>query len=149
MNLSVREFMESDREALRDLYVLAHRQARIGALPGAIGPADFDRSIEGERVLVAVHAEVPIGFASIWEPDSFLHNLFVHPRFQGRGVGKALLAGCEKYFSGVPTLKCSKANTGARRFYESQGWSVRFEAEGPDGTYLLMQRVEVRADNRA
>lgn len=141
MNLSVREFAESDRDALRDLFVLAHRHAPIGALPGAIAPGDFDRSIEGERVIVAVHADVPIGFASIWEADSFLHNLFVHPRFQGRGVGKALLAGCAKYFTGVPSLKCLKANEGARRFYESQGWAVRSEAEGPDGTYLLMRRI--------
>ena len=149
MNLSVREFSESDRDALRDLFVLVHRQAAYLASPGTIGPGDFDRTIEGERVLVAVHADVPIGFASIWEADSFLHNLFVHPRFQGRGVGKALLAACEKYFSGVPSLKCIKANTGARSFYESQGWTVRFEAEGPDGTYLLMQRAGVPSDGRA
>ena len=146
MNLTVREFSESDRDALRELFVLAHRQARNGALPGAIGPGDFDRSIEGERVLVAVQAEVPIGFASIWEPDNFLHNLFVHPRFQRRGVGNALLAACEKIFSGAPSLKCIKANTDARRFYESQGWVVSYEAEGPDGTYLLMQRARA---NRA
>ena len=47
-----------------------------------------------------------------------------------------LLAGCDKYFSGTPTLKCLKANERAKRFYQSQGWRVRSEADGPEGPYF-------------
>src|SRR5690606_8374199 len=101
---------------------------------------------EGERILVAVVANRPIGFASVWEADSFLHNLFVHPQFQGRGAGKALLAACEQYFTATPTLKCLKANEHARQFYQQQGWKLREEAKGPDGPYLLMERVGIREE---
>jgi GNAT superfamily N-acetyltransferase len=147
MSISVREFKESDREALRDLFVATRNEAFSWALPSEHQPEDFDRSTEGERVLVAVHANSPIGFASIWEADSFLHNLFVHPRFQGCGVGKALLASCYKYFSEIPTLKCVKANTHAGQFYESQDWNVRYEAEGPEGPYLLMECIRPNTNN--
>ena len=101
---------------------------------------DFDFVTAGERILVAEIAGKRIGFASIDEADSFLHNLFVHPQCQGQGVGKALLACCERYFLVAPTLKCVKANEPAWRFYEAQGWTVRSESEGPDGLYLLMVR---------
>lgn len=141
MNITVREFIESDRVALRDVFLAARRQAFTWPLPSALKLEDFDSSTTDERVLVAVLSEHPIGFASIWEPDNFLHSLFVHPDYQRLGVGKLLLAGCDKYFSGVPTLKCVKANERARLFYESQGWSVRTEADGPEGPYLLMERL--------
>jgi GNAT superfamily N-acetyltransferase len=141
MEVFVREFAESDRESLRELFV-ATRSAAFSWAPSSEHKADdFDIATEGERILVAVDADSVIGFASIWEADSFLHNLFVHPQFQRRGVGKALLAYCERYFACVPTLKCVKANEHARQFYQAQGWAVRSEAEGPEGPYLLMERV--------
>lgn len=143
MEVFVREFAEMDRELLRELFVASRDASFSWAPSGAHKLEDFDMCTEGERILVAIAAKEPVGFASIWEVDSFLHNLFVHPRFQGRGVGKALLLSCEKYFSSVPTLKCLKANENATQFYQSQGWAVRSEAEGPEGPYLLMERTPV------
>ena len=141
MNLLLREFVETDRETLRELFVSARDAAFSWSSSGAHKLEDFDMVTEGEKIIVAAVSNDPIGFASIWEPDSFLHNLFVHPNFQGQGVGKVLLAYCEKYFSGIPTLKCVKANENARRFYQAQGWTVRSEAIGPDGPYVLMERA--------
>lgn len=102
---------------------------------------DFDASTAGERALVAEYSRDLIGFASAWQDDSFSHNLLVHPRHQGLGIGKMLLTGCNKYFPSFPTLKCLKANESAKLFYQSQGGSVRSEAEGPEGPYILMERV--------
>jgi GNAT superfamily N-acetyltransferase len=141
MEVIVRELVEADREALRELFVASRDLSFPWAPLGAHKLEDFDVSTAGEIVLVAEVSRNPIGFASVWETESFLHNLFVHPQHQGVGVGKALLASCEKYFPGVPTLKCLKANERARRFYQSQGWSVRSEADGPEGSYVLMART--------
>lgn len=140
MKIIVREFEETDREALRDLYVASRNAAFIWDCGKRHLQFDFDAHTEGEKVLVAVADEKIIGFASIWEPDSFLHNLFVHPSAMRQGVGKALLAHCAKYFCGKPRLKCLKANTNALAFYRSQGWSVLREELGPDGPYLLLER---------
>lgn len=137
----VRDFVEADREALRHLFVISRDAAFTWVAAGVHKLEDFDTGTAGERIVVAQQSSLPIGFASVWEEDSFLHNLFVHPRYQGMGVGAMLLAGCEKYFSSVPTLKCLTANERAMRFYQSQGWRVRSEASGPQGPYALMEKV--------
>ena len=121
MQVIVRDFVETDREALRQLFVVSRDAAFSWAAIGIHKLEDFDVSTAGERILVAEHSYHPIGFASVWQDDSFLHNLFVHPRYQGLGVGTMLLAGCDKYFSGTPTPKCLKANERAKQFYQSQG----------------------------
>jgi GNAT superfamily N-acetyltransferase len=140
MRIAVREFVESDRPALRELFVASRNDAFPWVSPSSHRPEDFDAVTHGERILVALDGACAIGFASVSEFDSFLHNLFVHPEFQAKGAGKALLAACERYFATVPTLKCVKANVRATLFYQLQGWVVRHEAEGPDGTYLLMEK---------
>lgn len=140
MEVLVRELVEADREALRRLYVAARDAAFVWARPGVHRLEDFDRNTEGERVLVADCSGFPVGFAAIWEPDSFLHSLFVHPDFQRRGVGGALLVACDPYFSRAPTLKCIKANKSAQRFYVSRGWRVIGEGPGLDGPHLVMIR---------
>lgn len=144
MRIFVREFRESDREALRELFVAARDDAFAWAASLEHKLEDFDAVTQGETILVAVTGDRPIGFASIFEADSFLHNLFVHPQWQRQGVGKTLLASCERYFRAVPTLKCVKVNESARQFYQSQGWRVCSEAEGPDGPYLLMGRASAK-----
>lgn len=141
----VREFEEADREALRRLYV-ASRNATFSWIPVERHRAeDFDAHTRGEKILVAVAQSEILGFASIWEPDSFLHNLFVHPAAQRQGVGQALLARCAVYFTSGPTLKCLKANNNALQFYKSQGWEILQEELGPDGPYFLMGRALARS----
>lgn len=141
MNIIVREFEEADRAALRLLYVASRNAAFTWQAIGAHQPGDFDAHTEGEQILVAEEGNGGIlGFASIWAPDSFLHNLFVHPSFTRRGVGRALLAACARHFTHPSTLKCLKANTQALDFYRSQGWRVLREETGPDGPYFLMTK---------
>ena len=141
MQFIVRAFVEADRDALRQLFVLSRDAAFPWAPAGAHQLQDFDASTAGEQVLVAVQGGQAIGFASVWREDSFLHNLFVHPAQLGKGVGAVLLAACDPYFCCVPTLKCLVANAPALRFYRSQGWTVRSEADGPEGRYVLMEKA--------
>lgn len=138
MNILVREFEEADRGALRLLYAASRDAAFPWQGAGAHRPDDFDVHTEGERILVAVVGAEIQGFASIWEPDSFLHHLFVHPSALRQGIGRVLLAQCGRYFTRPPTLKCLRANGRALRFYQAQGWRVLREGVGPDGPYLLM-----------
>ncbi|MBY0270644.1 MAG: GNAT family N-acetyltransferase [Burkholderiales bacterium] len=141
MHILIREFEEPDRDTLRHLYLESRKAAFTWNTTRPCKPADFDSHTEGEHILVAVANAEIIGFASIWVPDSFLHNLFVHPSFMRKGVGRALLAACNKYFSRTPSLKCLKANVNAVQFYQSQGWKVAREEMGPDGPYLLMEKI--------
>ena len=139
MNIQVRDFAEADREALRMVFFASRQAAFPWDPPGAHRLGDFDMVTSGERILVAIEAGgAPLGFASIFEPDSFLHNLFVDPAFQRCGVGRALLTSCGRHFSSPGTLKCLKANKSAQRFYLSQGWAIQAEVEEETGNYFLM-----------
>ncbi|MGQ0597563.1 GNAT family N-acetyltransferase [Aquabacterium sp.] len=141
MRILVREFEEADRQALRDLYVASRNATFTWAPAGSHQASDFDLHTEGERILVAVRGSTVLGFASIWEPDSFVHNLFVHPSALRQGVGQALLASCTKYFAKTPTLKCLQANVNAMQFYKAQGWEAVREDVGPEGPYILMAKA--------
>lgn len=138
MSLLIRRFIEADRAPLRELFVLSRNAAFTWEDPATHRLLDFDASTDQERILVALIDELHVGFASIWEPDSFLHNLFVHPDYLGRGIGKALLAHCARHFEERPTLKCLKANSHALGFYAAQGWVVLAEQDDPLGAYYLL-----------
>lgn len=141
MRIIIREFEESDREALRHLYLESRKKAFTWSPIDHHQLADFDAHTEGERILVAVVEGEVLGFASIWEPESFLHNLFVHPSATRQGIGQALLGSCEKYFNKPSTLKCLVANFNALQFYKTQGWTILREETGTDGPYFLMEKA--------
>jgi GNAT superfamily N-acetyltransferase len=138
MSLTIRPFIESDRPALRELYKLT-RDATFTWAAGTHQLEDFDRATEGETILVACWEEQPVGFASIWELDSFLHSLFVHPLYQGQGIGQALLSSCEPIFHRAPTLKCQQRNARASEFYERRGWRIAEAGASEEGDYWLLE----------
>jgi len=139
MKIHIREFEETDRDALRKLYVASRNAAFTLVSAEVHEPSDFDEDTKGEKILVAVAGAEAVGFASILEPESFLHNLFVHPEAMREGVGQALLAACSVYFKALSRLKCLKANVNAMAFYQSNGWRILCEGSGLDGPYFLMQ----------
>lgn len=148
MPLLIRRFTEADRAPLRELFVLARNATFTWEAPSQHRALDFDESTDEERILVALIDDVYVGFASIWEPDSFLHNLFVHPGYLRRGVGQALLARCAKHFDERPKLKCLKANANALSFYAAQGWVVLSEERCPEGAYFVLAGPETPASSQ-
>ena len=138
--IRIRELTASDRDAVRAVFVASRDAAFVWNPPGSHRLEDFDAATAGEVVLVARIDGAPVGFASVWVPDSFLHNLFVHPAFQRRGVGSALLEACTPHFSATATLKCLRQNRSALRFYRARGWSVRSKGADAGGAYLVLAR---------
>ncbi len=98
----------------------------------------FAAATAGERIWVAVVQDKAIaGFISVWEADSFIHHLYVDPRFQRRGVGSALL---ESLTLPRPwSLKCAASNSAALAFYRSRGWQQVGRGDSETGPYLLMR----------
>ncbi len=113
-------------------------RASNGSFPGRAYALDaFANAIEGECLLVGRIAGEIAGFASVWVPDAFVHHLYVAPRFQRQGVGRALLDHCVSRFGLPMSLKCLAANSTACRFYERQGWQIVERADGDEGPYFL------------
>ncbi len=138
--MTIRPFVESDRSALRKIYLEARRHTFGWMDCSLIKEDDFDRDTEGEIIWVATDNEEdnPVGFISIWKPDDFVHSLYVHPKEIGQGIGSALLKECLKNIGRPASLKCAEQNTKARDFYLSKGWKTVSNGENPEGKYHLM-----------
>ena len=92
-------------------------------------PRDRDMKEWAERLaqknpFVAIAGEEIVGMAEM-EADGFIDFFYVHPKWQGRGVGKALLATLESEAAklGVSTIFADVSVT-AKPFFLSRGFRV-------------------------
>ncbi|WP_033138942.1 GNAT family N-acetyltransferase [Aeromonas finlandensis] len=82
---------------------------------------DFEAQTKGEQVWVAEQGGNICGFIAIWQPDHFIHHLYVSNDWHGQGIGRALL---ERGLADSPhgALKVAIRNTAAVAFYHRLGW---------------------------
>jgi GNAT superfamily N-acetyltransferase len=135
----VRPFHESDRAALTVLYRDCRHEASW--LPRAAkAQSSFSRDTEGESLFVAVsESDRPEGFISVWEPDAFIHHLYVRSSARGRGVGGMLLDFLNGRIPKPWRLKCLRANAQASAFYLNRGWREVSSGEGDDGSFAVLE----------
>lgn len=89
----------------------------------------FERDAEYDPQLcfIAADSQGIVGVIQCWT-SAFIHHLVVHPRAQGRGLGRALLLHGLSVFQqrreGYVDLKVMEDNHRARRLYEKAGMYV-------------------------
>ncbi len=106
----------------------------------ARGHVDFSTASEGEQVFVSVDSsDLVNGFISVWQPESFIHHLYVDPNQKRCGIGTALLQSLDAWLEKPWTLKCVQRNSAALSFYHSRGWRTVERGQGDHGTYLLLE----------
>lgn len=91
-------------------------------------PSKWEGMIKTHYFIVAVDRQQQIvGFSSI-TPQGYLHSMFVHKDFQGRGVATTLLNEIERYAvaSGIVRIT-SEVSLTARPFFEKKGYAVEAE----------------------
>jgi len=90
------------------------------------------------RLIIAEEQMTPVGYAfvrmepasieALCEPSAWLHDIYVDPRFRGRGVGRQLvlaaIESAKQLGSSNLMLGVSPANVQARQFYERLGLRV-------------------------
>ncbi len=135
----IREFVEEDRFSLRYVYLETRLKTFTWLNGDALKLEDFDKDTKGESIWVCECSNKVVGFISLWEPDNFIHHLFILPQFSRRGYGAQLLEVCVASSSHPFTLKCVSQNTNALLFYRSKGWGTISKGISPDGEYQLMQ----------
>ncbi|KAA8787718.1 GNAT family N-acetyltransferase [Paenibacillus amylolyticus] len=134
----IREAITSDYAQLRQIYLHSRQESFHWANADEMTLEDFDRDTSEEEILVAESGDQILGFASLYVPDRFVHNLFVHPQAAGKGVGKQLLQQ-SIYRLGTPvTLKCVSDNHKALSFYKKQGWNAVVEEGEPEARYWVL-----------
>jgi putative acetyltransferase len=84
--------------------------------------------IKTHYFIVAVNRQSEIvGFSSI-TPQGYLHSMFIHKDFQGKGVATLLLNEIERYAvaAGITRIT-SEVSITARPFFEKRGYIVEVE----------------------
>jgi len=141
MDIHIQEMKEDDREALRELYLLVRNTTFTWVEPNRFREGDFDKETEGEIITVAFAGELVIGFISVWEPESFIHHLYVLPEYQNMGIGKLLLSHALETLDMPVRLKCLQKNQRALNFYKTGGWKSKEEGKDDLGEYALLEFV--------
>ncbi|EJM95926.1 acetyltransferase [Pseudomonas sp. GM74] len=116
-----------------ELGAAVHRLMEFGYLEGGgrvaaleMWQRQFETDPEYDQALcfIVLDAGEVVGVCQCWT-SAYIKNLVVHPRFQGRGLGRALLLQAFKVFQqrreGFVDLKVREDNLRARRLYESVG----------------------------
>lgn len=137
----VRAYQEADRPFLRTLFLAARKTNWTWLSDTHWRLEDFDAVTLGETILVAEHAGHIAGFASLSTADRFLHNLFIDPPHQRKGVASALLHACYPLCRGKMALKCLIANQPALEFYQQHGWKIISSGIGENGEYYLLHHT--------
>lgn len=142
-SLTIRPATDDDAEALARIYLDA-RMAHFHWVPRSeLALTDFARDSQYEIVWVATDTNAHVlGFVSVWEPDSFIHLLFVAPGYENQGIGRALLQHLDLWLPFPHRLKCVAVNQPALAFYRRLGWQEA--GEGMDGghRYLILERYQ-------
>ncbi|MEF0940112.1 GNAT family N-acetyltransferase [Rhizobium sp. BR 362] len=137
---TIRPAQEGDTDVLSDIYLRVRRMTFLWVDPGKFQSEDFAGHTRGERVFVCEDRNGTVaGFMTLWEPDDFIHMLYILPAFQGRGAGKALLAALPEWPKRRYRLKCLVKNTRAIAFYRSLGFAIIGDGSSPEGDYKDMQ----------
>lgn len=88
---------------------------------------ETDPEYDPSLCFIALDAEGIVGVCQCWT-SAYIKNLVVHPRAQGRGLGRALLLHAFEVFrqrrEGFVDLKVLEDNVRAQRLYESAGMYV-------------------------
>lgn len=141
--MTIREFRETDTHSLRQVYFDTRQHAFSWENDGSITLGDFDKNTEGEKIWVYELSNKVIGFVSVWEPEDFIHHLFVLPEYSRHGYGSQLLETCMANIGRPASLKCVSQNKNALAFYQSKGWLTISTGISSDIEYQLMQTNEI------
>ncbi|MFO1443900.1 GNAT family N-acetyltransferase [Bacillus sp. Bva_UNVM-123] len=136
--MEIRVANELDYPQLRNVYLQSRRKNFFWENAEEMVLEDFDEHTVGEYIIVAEENNHILGFASLYLPDNFIHNLFVHPDFFGKGVGGRLLNASIEKMNRPLKLKCVSKNQKAMEFYERNGWKKVVEEGDPNDKYWVM-----------
>jgi len=125
--------------ALRALYMVTRTSTFTWIDSSGYQIKDFDEHITDDTVYLAVADGKVLGFIAVYEPDNFIHHLFVADDAQGIGVGSKLLTMLTELNGRAQILKCMVKNEKALQFYYSKGFVEVGKGTGVVGDYLVLR----------
>jgi GNAT superfamily N-acetyltransferase len=129
--------------ALRETNAKDYSEAVIARVEQSFSPAAVSDLLQRRLVFVAINNETIVGTASL--DGQVVRTVFVHPRCQGRGIGRALMTKVERAAvdRDVAVLAVPSSVT-AEPFYAKLGFTrVRDSFHGEERT-IFMERPLLR-----
>ena len=140
MIVIIREAKAEDLEQLKNLFLITRRTTFTLQPSENFQLNDYMESVAGEEVWVSEKNGIITGFISMWLQDNFIHNLFIHPDWQGLGIGGQLLKTAEERLLSPMELKVKTENLKACKFYQKHGWEEVFINEGAYEPYFTYRK---------
>lgn len=139
--MKIRAAKDEDLDELRSIYYESRLSHFTWTESGQVSLIDYDQATVDERILLIEEKGAIMAFISVYEPDCFIHLLFVKPGYEGKGLGSRLLVEVISESRRPLSLKCISRNQQARSFYESHGFSVVGEGlDRHDEPYVVMEK---------
>ena len=137
--IGIRRAEAKDSAALARIFVESRLETFYWQNPARFRLEDFEKETAGETVFVAEDGSGKIlGFISVWEPERFVHHLYIAPDQQRRGIGKRLLESLSSWLSLPYRLKCKVRNEAACAFYRKNDWVETGRGTDEHGEYLVL-----------
>ncbi|PZM12171.1 GNAT family N-acetyltransferase [Rhizobium tubonense] len=139
---TIRRARAEEMPTLADIYLTVRRTTFTWVDPGRFHREDFSTHTKDETLFVCHNEDCGIaGFLALWEPENFIHMLYIRPEFQGQGAGTALLNALPNWPRRRYRLKCLVKNKRALAYYEAMGFEVSGFGASPEGDYKDMELV--------
>src|SRR5580704_17150539 len=107
-------------------FLLAKLRARV--------PLEVEK---GWSLFVADDDGVLAAMLALHLPRRYLDQLFVAPEYQGRSLGRTLLAFTREHLPDEIRLRCIRENEKAWRWYEREGFVFETEKTDPTNGFVL------------
>ena len=92
---------------------------------------------KGSSLFVADDGGALAAMLALHLPDFYLDQLFVAPEYQGRNLGRRLLAFTRQRLPDEIQLRCVRENVKAWRWYEREGFVLEKEAADPMTGFVM------------
>ncbi|RYU97487.1 GNAT family N-acetyltransferase [Emticicia agri] len=139
LSIDITTLQPYDLPALRELYLKVRQATFTWFDTSHYELSAFDTDTAGEFTLVARIDETAVGFVSAYEPDNFIHHLYVSNEYHGQGIGTMLLNVMLENLQSPVRLKCLQKNEAGVAFYERNGFIQKEKGVSLEGIFIVFE----------
>ena len=139
LSIDITTLNPDDLPALREIYLKVRQAVFTWFDTSHYQLSAFDTDTVGEFTLVARVDEIAIGFISAYQPDNFIHHLYVSKEYQNQGIGKMLLNAMLENLQSPVRLKCLQKNNAGMAFYERNGFIKKERGVSLEGVFIVFE----------
>lgn len=145
MKIEISKYCADDKQNVFEIYQQILTKEWKTKNEPALLEQEFDEALQEEQVYVARIGVEIVGFISWFEPDAFIHHLYVKKGLRRQKVGLQILQFALNRMRYPIRLKCLQENQNAIDFYLANDWYMVGEGESDEGDFYIMEYSKIEA----